>query len=143
MGISRPENLTVPGAERGIAGVAPAGAPHWGVVIIGAGPTGLTLANLLGAEGVRTLLVERNPTTVNEPRAVSIDDEAMRTMQAVGLADAVLPDIVPGYGYRYLDASGRCFASVEPSRAPYGYPRRSAFRQPLLECRRIALSTGP
>lgn len=106
---------------------------HYEVAIAGAGPTGLTLANLLGAEGIRTLLVERNPTTVNEPRAVSIDDEALRTMQAIGLADTMAADIVPGYGYRYLDASGRCFASVQPARAPYGYPRRSAFRQPVLE----------
>src|SRR5262249_30335573 len=40
---------------------------------------------------------------------------------------------VPGYGYRYLSPSGRCFASVDPVQAPYGYPRRSAFRQPVLE----------
>jgi 3-(3-hydroxy-phenyl)propionate hydroxylase len=103
------------------------------VVIVGAGPTGLTLANLLGSEGVQTLLLERNPTTVDEPRAVSIDDEALRTMQAAGLVEDVLPTVVPGYGYRYLAPSGRCFASVDPAQAPYGYPRRSAFRQQVLE----------
>ncbi len=104
-----------------------------GVVIVGAGPTGLTLANLLGAEGVQTLLVERNPSTVDEPRAVSIDDEALRTMQAAGLIEEVLSTIVPGYGYQYLSPRGHCFASIDPAQAPYGYPRRSAFRQPVLE----------
>ena len=48
------------------------------IVIIGGGPTGLTLANLLGRMGVRTYLIERNKETVNEPRAVSVDDESDR-----------------------------------------------------------------
>lgn len=103
------------------------------VTIIGSGPIGLTLANLLGTMGIACLLVERNQTTVQEPRAVSIDDESLRTMQAAGLIDTILPTIVPGYGSHYHSASGSCFAKVEPTGRPYGYPRRNAFRQPLLE----------
>jgi 2-polyprenyl-6-methoxyphenol hydroxylase-like FAD-dependent oxidoreductase len=59
------------------------------VLIVGAGPTGLTLANILGMHGVRAVLVERNAATVGEPRAVSIDDESLRTMQYIDLIDAV------------------------------------------------------
>ena len=103
------------------------------VVVVGAGPTGLTCANLLGAYGVRTLLVERNVTTVQEPRAVSIDDESLRTMQAIGAAETVLSSVVAGYGSEYLTPSGRMFLKVEPSGTPYGFPRRNAFRQPVLE----------
>lgn len=106
---------------------------HFPVVIAGAGPTGLTLANLLARHGVRFLIVERNASTVQEPRAVSIDDEALRTMQAAGVIDAVLPDVVPGYGSIYYTAGRFRFAKVEPTGAPYGYPRRNAFRQPKLE----------
>lgn len=105
----------------------------WDVVVLGSGPVGLTLANLLGARGVRTLLLERNATTVNEPRAVSIDDESLRTMQAAGVIDAVQASIVPGYGSHYFTGGGRRFATVEPVGRPYGYPRRNAFRQPVLE----------
>ena len=112
---------------------APAANERYSVAIVGAGPTGLTLANLLGLEGVRALIIERNPTTVQEPRAVSIDDESLRTMQAAGLVEMVLPAIVPGYGSHYLSPNGRCFVSVRPTEAPYGYPRRNAFRQPVLE----------
>lgn len=36
------------------------------VLVVGAGPVGLTAANLLGAKGVRVLLVERNPTTSDD-----------------------------------------------------------------------------
>lgn len=103
------------------------------VIVVGAGPTGLTLANLLGRYGIETLIVERNASTVGEPRAVSIDDESLRTMQAAGLVEAIFAKLVPGYGSDYLSPSGRCFLKVEPTAAPYGFPRRNAFRQPMLE----------
>ena len=78
------------------------------VVIVGAGPTGLTLANILGMHGVRTLLVERNAATVGEPRAVSIDDESLRTMQYIDLVDTVRSRIVEGYGSYYFPPRGGC-----------------------------------
>ena len=106
---------------------------HYPVVVVGSGPVGLTLANLLGALAVRTLVVERNPTTVQEPRAVSIDDESLRTMQAAGVVDEVLKHVVAGYGSHYYSPSRVRFAKVEPTGEPYGYPRRNAFRQPILE----------
>ncbi len=106
---------------------------HYPVVIVGAGPTGLVLANLLGGEGIRTLLIERYPSTGREPRAVSLDDESLRTLQTLGLASEVLQHVVPGYGSQYYSPGGRCFVKVEPSDTPYGYPRRNAFRQPILE----------
>ena len=103
---------------------------HYPVAIVGAGPSGLTLANLLGGYGVRTLLLERNATTVNEPRAVSIDDESLRTLQNAGVLDQVLPDVVPGYGVHYFSWSGREFARIEPSSREYGHPKRNAFHSP-------------
>ena len=103
------------------------------VAIVGAGPTGLTLANILGQMGVATILVERNQDTVREPRAVSIDDETLRTMQGIGLIDAVLVDVALDYGSYYFTPGGRRFAAVEPATREYGFPRRSAFAQPKLE----------
>ncbi|MGV2126585.1 bifunctional 3-(3-hydroxy-phenyl)propionate/3-hydroxycinnamic acid hydroxylase [Agrobacterium vitis] len=103
------------------------------VVVVGAGPTGLTLANLLGGMGVSVALVERNLTTVQEPRAVSIDDESMRTMQAIGLEDAVEKIVVRGYGSRYLSPAGELFLTVEPTSRDYGFDKRNAFQQPELE----------
>ena len=64
---------------------------HYAVAIVGAGPTGLMLANFLGLYGVKTLLLERSPSIVDEPRAVSIDDESLRSVQAIGLLNQVLP----------------------------------------------------
>src|ERR1700676_1951244 len=105
----------------------------WPVVVVGAGPNGLTIANLLARYGVDVLLIERNETTVQEPRAVSIDDESVRTMQAIGVVDAVLSRVVLGYGSDYFSAGGSCFLRVRPTSKEFGYPRRSAFRQPIFE----------
>lgn len=106
---------------------------RYSVTIVGAGPTGLMLANILGQAGVRTLLVEANPATVGEPRAVSIDDETLRVVQQIGLIDPVRSEMVSGYGSEYLGPSGSRFLKVKPSAQPYGHPRRNAFRQPIFE----------
>jgi 3-(3-hydroxy-phenyl)propionate hydroxylase len=105
----------------------------WPVVVVGAGPTGLTLANLLARYGVDVLLIERNESTVQEPRAVSIDDESLRTMQSIGVIETVLSHVVPGYGSDYFTPGGSCFLRVRPTTREYGYPRRNAFRQPIFE----------
>jgi 3-(3-hydroxy-phenyl)propionate hydroxylase len=119
-------------------------ASSYAVVVAGAGPTGLTLANLLGKAGIRTLLVETNSSTVGEPRAVSIDDESLRVVQAMGLLAAVEKDIVRGYGSEYRSPAGATFLKVHPLAEPYGHPRRNAFRQPLLEAQlRAGLSRYP
>ncbi len=103
------------------------------VIIVGAGPVGLTLANLLGLHGVSTRVLERHADTVGEPRAVSLDDESLRTMQAAGLAREVIADLVLAYGVQYFSWRGKPFASIQPTRQEYGYPKRNAFRQQLLE----------
>lgn len=103
------------------------------ILIVGAGPTGLTVANFLGGMGVSVLLVERNLTTVQEPRAVSIDDESMRTMQAVGLHEKVGQIVASGYGSHYLSPGRQKFLAVEPTSQLYGFEKRNAFQQPELE----------
>lgn len=114
------------------------------VAIVGAGPTGLTLANLLGAAGVRAILIERNASTVQEPRAVSIDDESLRTLAAIGVADDVIRDVILECGYHYVGPSGSCFLRVEPTARPFGFPRRSSFQQPRLEATlRLGLERFP
>lgn len=103
------------------------------VLIIGAGPTGLLLANLLGKMGVSTIIVEKNSSTVQEPRAVSIDDESMRALQAANLSKNVENIMVRGYGSIYKGPKGDIFASVKPFEKEYGFDKRNAFQQPELE----------
>ncbi|MFT3779205.1 MAG: bifunctional 3-(3-hydroxy-phenyl)propionate/3-hydroxycinnamic acid hydroxylase [Ottowia sp.] len=107
--------------------------PDADVVIIGAGPVGLTIANTLGIAGVKTLVVEKLPQIIDYPRAIGIDDEALRTLQAAGLADQVQAHITPDHWMRFLTADGRCFASIEPRTDEFGWSRRNAFIQPLVD----------
>jgi hypothetical protein len=109
------------------------GAARIDVAIVGAGPVGLTLANTLGALGLRMLLVERLDAIIDYPRAIGIDDESLRTIQATGLADRVRTHMTPDHWMRYVTAGGRCFASIEPRTDGFGWSRRNAFIQPEID----------
>jgi 3-(3-hydroxy-phenyl)propionate hydroxylase len=104
------------------------------VLVVGAGPTGLTLANLLGSAGVPVVIAERRETTSQEPRAVSFDDESMRTLQACDLDGAAYELVVQGTGTKYFGADGRVLAYARgPARPPLGHPVKNPFSQPLFE----------
>ena len=103
------------------------------VLVVGAGPCGMTLANLLGTYGVDTVVVDREPDIIDYPRAVGIDDESLRTCQTAGLVDEVLADTLQGMPIRYYTSWGRLLAHVEPTARPFGWARRNLFLQPLLE----------
>jgi 3-(3-hydroxy-phenyl)propionate hydroxylase len=59
--------------------------PSCDVVVIGLGPTGLVLANLLGQRGWSVAGFERDADVYYAPRAVHFDDEVMRIFQKAGL----------------------------------------------------------
>jgi 3-(3-hydroxy-phenyl)propionate hydroxylase len=103
------------------------------VLIVGAGPCGTLLANLLGGYGTRALVIDRETEIIDYPRAVGIDDESLRSCQAAGLVDEVLADTLQNTPIRYYTSWGRCLAHVKPSVKPFGWPRRNLFLQPLLE----------
>jgi 3-(3-hydroxy-phenyl)propionate hydroxylase len=103
------------------------------VVVVGAGPVGLTLANILGLQGVRTLVVEERATLIDYPRGVGLDDEALRTFQAIGLVDRILPHTVPNQILRFVDAKRRVLAEMAPADACFGWPKRNGFVQPLVD----------
>ncbi|WP_432219677.1 bifunctional 3-(3-hydroxy-phenyl)propionate/3-hydroxycinnamic acid hydroxylase [Pseudomonas kribbensis] len=103
------------------------------VAIVGAGPVGLMIANYLGQCGVKVTLVEKLDSLIDYPRAIGLDDESLRTFQAVGLADAVLPHTTPWHAMRFLTPKGRCFADIQPKTDEFGWPRRNAFIQPLAD----------
>ena len=63
--------------------------PHHEVVIVGLGPTGATLANILAGYGLDVLVLEREESVYPLPRAVHFDDEAMRVFQSIGLAEGI------------------------------------------------------
>lgn len=103
------------------------------VLVVGAGPVGLTLANILGLQGVRTLVAEERSSLIDYPRGVGLDDEALRTFQSIGLVDRVLPHTVPNQILRFYDAKRRVLAEMAPPDARFGWPKRNGFVQPLVD----------
>lgn len=103
------------------------------VIVVGAGPVGLTLANILGQQNIRTLVVEERATLIDYPRGVGLDDEALRTFQSIGLVDRVLPHTVPNQILRFFDAKRRILAEMAPPDARFGWPKRNGFVQPLVD----------
>jgi len=103
------------------------------VLIAGAGPVGATIANLLGTYGISTLAIDRSPHVLDYPRAVGLDDEALRTFQAAGLAEDMLRDMIQNVPMRMYTAGKRCFAEILPGTREFGWCRRNLFSQPLGE----------
>ncbi len=103
------------------------------VLIVGAGPVGLTLANILGQQGVSTLVVEDRDTLIDYPRGVGLDDESLRTFQSIGLVQEILPHTVPNQILRFYDAKRELLAEMAPPDARFGWPKRNGFVQPLVD----------
>lgn len=108
------------------------------VCIVGAGPTGLLAANVLGAAGLKVLVVERNRATSTEAKAISLDDESVRTMVRAQLEPWVKDIVTPGTGTRYYGARGQLlFHATGPEPAHHGHAIKSPFAQPELEARLV------
>jgi 3-(3-hydroxy-phenyl)propionate hydroxylase len=106
--------------------------PYFSIIIVGAGPTGLTLGNLLGIFGIDVLILERNAGLSDLPRAISIDDEGLRICQAMDLSHAVIENMLLDIDAHYI--SGKHYLSkVSPTSKRNGYPLISTFHQPEFE----------
>jgi 3-(3-hydroxy-phenyl)propionate hydroxylase len=104
------------------------------VLLIGCGPTGVVLANLLGQLGRRVVVLEREPEVYPVPRATHIDEETLRNFQATGLMPKLrehcapfgLIDVVEGGAVLFQDVVG------DPD-ARHGYSGSCFFFQPAFE----------
>ncbi|MBY4212563.1 bifunctional 3-(3-hydroxy-phenyl)propionate/3-hydroxycinnamic acid hydroxylase [Rhodococcus fascians] len=103
------------------------------VAIIGYGPTGVTAANLLGARGLRVLVVERDSDIYTRARAISTDEEVVRIWQHAGLADQLNAEMLPGKPVKFVDANGDAFVEVTPQPRGSGHPPQQFIYQPAVE----------
>lgn len=103
------------------------------VIIIGAGPVGLTLANLLGVRGQRALVLEARADLIDYPRGVGLDDESIRTLQTAGLWESVRPYTVPHHVVRFVNGKGQVLATNDPRTDEFGHARKHGFIQPLVD----------
>lgn len=105
------------------------------VVILGYGPVGATIANLLARRGLRVAVVDSAFGIYDKPRAITFDHEAMRIFQACGLAQRIFPFTAPHPGTHYLGIDGRVIKKFEslPPPFPLGWPPTITFVQPEVE----------
>ena len=102
------------------------------VVIVGAGPVGLTLAIDLGQRGVKCLLLERNATTAPYPKMDRSNARTMEIFRRIGCAEEVR-----AVGYP-PDASMDVFVVTrlcDPPLARLVYPSVAERRAEIAACR--------
>lgn len=103
------------------------------VAVIGYGPTGVTAANLLGALGLKVVVLERDAEVFSRARAISTDEEVVRIWQRIGLADRLKQDMLAERPLDFVDARGRAFISACPTPRGHGHPPQMFIYQPALE----------
>ncbi|MDT7793646.1 MAG: 3-(3-hydroxy-phenyl)propionate hydroxylase [Mycobacterium sp.] len=108
---------------------------HVPVVIVGAGPTGVSAATLLAQYGIDCLVLDRWTGVYPQPRAVHLDDEIYRIVARLGIADEFAAISRPARGLRLLDPSMRVLAEFrrDTARSEHGFPQANMFDQPELE----------
>ncbi len=81
------------------------------VLVVGAGPTGLMLANQLARRGIRPLIIDRHSGPAQQSRAMAVQARTLEIYAAMGLADAAVARGAIGAGAN-IWANGRWRARV-------------------------------
>ena len=81
-------------------------AQDFDVVIIGLGPVGGTLANLLAMNNLSILVLEKEASIYNLPRAVHFDDEVMRVFNTIGITKSLIKKLIINKGTKFVDEKG-------------------------------------
>src|SRR5262249_18306276 len=88
------------------------------VLIVGAGPVGLSAAILLARLGVKSLLVERHASTTNHPKSRAVLTRTMEVLRPWGVEDALRAQALPPGAFRFIwidSLAGREIGRVEPT----------------------------
>ena len=92
------------------------------VLIVGAGPTGLMLANQLGRRGVRAMIIDRHSGPAQETRAVAVQARTLEIYAKLGVAERALElgqrgtGVITSYSIHYTKLYERQPLSPAPAR---------------------------
>lgn len=113
------------------------------VIINGLGPVGAALACLLGRQGLRVCVLEKSTQIFEAPRAIALDNEALRILQMAGLPEGSFETIAIPEVHMHSPYFGR-YNRIAAAGAIDGHPRLVTFFQPELEARlREKIATLP
>lgn len=71
------------------------------ILIVGAGPVGLTLALILVKSGVNFRIIDQEPTWSNQSRAITLSTRTLEELQTLGLTEQLIKEGIPCYGINY------------------------------------------
>lgn len=102
------------------------------VLIVGMGPVGAMIANLLGRYGVRTLVIEKSTALFMAPRAIALDNEALRILQQAGIGERGFEQLAIPSVQLVSPQLGE-FGAINTLGPIDGHPKLVTFYQPELE----------
>lgn len=102
------------------------------ILMIGFGPVGATMASFLGRYGVQTLVIDRATEILTMPRAIALDNEALRILQNAGLAEDAFAKHTIREVLMKSPLAGT-FGRGNTSGSIDGHPKLVTFYQPELE----------
>lgn len=104
------------------------------IVQVGYGPVGQTMAALLGKQGHRVAVVDRQPQLYTLPRIGGLDHEIMRILQSLGVAGEFEPYAYPVQRFEWLNAEGNSLLEFDwTGEGPGGWSRQYLIYQADLE----------
>lgn len=110
----------MPGNARGLAVHA------CDVLIVGAGPTGLMLANQLARRGIHATIIDRHPGAATQTRAIGVHARTLEIYSKLGVADRAL-----GLG-RIMEAGNVWVGGRPKARIPLGAMGEGISRYPFV-----------
>lgn len=110
---------------------------QYDVLIVGCGPAGATLANLLRAKGHSVAIFDRDKEVFHAPRAMMLDSESCRIYQELGIEERLEKnDARPANRHLFVDTNRKHLLTLNYDLidGEYGYPPMGMMiHQPGLE----------
>jgi 2-polyprenyl-6-methoxyphenol hydroxylase-like FAD-dependent oxidoreductase len=110
------------------------------VIVVGAGPVGLSLAINLGRAGVKTILLERNPEPQFLPKMERCNARSMEMFRRIGLSEKI----------REAGLRADCPMDVfvvedltKPALLEEKHPSIQTFREKIRDCKDLSMSLEP